>query len=109
MPPVVDPTADESALQRPVTEFPNGTGFVEHEQPRVAQQRGGHTEPMPHPEGVPADLVLPVAQVDRFQDLVDAGAAGASVEAGEQLQVLAAGQPGVELRLSTNPATPSSA
>jgi len=50
--------------------------------------------------------VLPVAQVDRFQDLVDAGAAGASVEAGEQLQVLAAGQPGVELRALDEPGDP---
>jgi hypothetical protein len=48
-------------------------GLVEHQQARVAQQRGRDAEALAHTERVAAYFVaLAAAQVDRFEDLVDA-------------------------------------
>jgi hypothetical protein len=82
-------------------------GLVEHQQARVAQQRGRDAETLAHTERVAAHLVaLAAAQVDGFEDLVDARAAGAAVEAGEQLQGFVAAEPGVELRALDEPGDP---
>ena len=56
-------------------------------------------EAVSHPVRVPADLVaLAVGQLDDVEDLVDAPRGVAAVERRQQLEVLAAGQVGVEAR-----------
>jgi len=82
-------------------------GLVEHQQPGVAQQAGGDAEALAHAVGVAGDLVvLPSGQVDGVEDLGDAAgpeAAVAAVEEREALEVLRAGEVGVELRALDEP------
>ena len=76
-----------------------GRGLVEQQQPRVAQQRGGDAEALAHPVRVAADPVaLAVGELDDVEHLVDPPRGVAAVERGEQLEVLAARQVGVEAR-----------
>ena len=75
-------------------------GLVEQQQPRVAQQRPGDAEALPHAVRVAADLV---AWRGRSRSTVSSAssirvARVAAVEGGDQLEVLAARQVGVEAR-----------
>ena len=64
-------------------------------------------EPLPHPVGVAADLVvLATRQVDDVEDLRDLLRPVASVEEGEAIEVLAAGQVRVEPRALDEPGHP---
>ena len=76
-----------------------GGGLVEQQQLRLAQQRRGDAEPLPHAVRVPADAILgAVAQLDHLEHLLDARARVAAVEIGEQPQVLPAREVRVEPR-----------
>ena len=73
--------------------------LVEDQQPRLAQQAGGDAEPLPHAVGVAADLVAgPLDEVDDVEHLVQETRARTAVEEGQPLEVLPAGQVGIELR-----------
>jgi hypothetical protein len=73
--------------------------FVEHQQTRATQQAGGNPEPLPHAVGVAADLVVgPIDEVDDVEHLRNEVGPDAAVQQPEALQVLPAGQVGVELR-----------
>ena len=72
-------------------------GLVEHQQPGLAQQAGRDAEALAHAVGVAADLAVgPVGQVDDLQDLLEQPGPDAAVEEREALEVLPAGQVGVE-------------
>ena len=74
-----------------------GRGLVEDQQARAPQQRGGDPEPLAHAVRVAADLVLGArASSTDLEHLVDPRAGAVAVERGEQFEVLAAGQIGVE-------------
>ena len=73
--------------------------LVEYEQLRVAQERGGEPESLPHSLRVAADLVArPAPQTDRLEHVADAFAGVAAVEGREQLEVRAPGEVRVEVR-----------
>ena len=64
---------------------------------RLAQQAGRDAEALAHPVGVAADLAVgPVGQVDDLEDLLEQAGPDAAVEEREALEVLPAGQVGVE-------------
>ena len=76
-----------------------GGGLVEDQQARAAQQRGGDAQALAHPVGVAAHAVLrPRGQLDDLEHLVDPLPRAATVERGEQFEVLASRQVGVEAR-----------
>ena len=76
-----------------------GGRLVEDEQRGVADQRPGDAEPLAHAVRVAADLVaLPVGQLHGVERRVDPALGAAAVERGDELEVAAAGEVGVEAR-----------
>ena len=102
-----DPFVGETADQRAHVAHPGrveaGRGLVEDQQARAAQQRGGDPEPLAHAVRVAADLVLGAgAELDDVEHLVDPRGGTArgpsTVQRGEQFEVLACAEIGVEAR-----------
>ena len=76
-----------------------GGRLVEDEQGGVADQRSGNAKPLAHAVRVAADLVaLPVGQLHGIERRVDPALGAAAVERGDELEVAAAGEVGVEAR-----------
>jgi hypothetical protein len=72
-------------------------GLVEDQEPGLAQQARRDAEALAHAVGVASDLAVgAVDEVDGGQHLLDQARPRASVQAGEALQVLPAGEVGVE-------------
>ncbi len=81
--------------------------LVEDEQARAAKERRRDAEPLAHPVGVAADPVArTIGQVDGVEHLADPQTGVAAVVGREQLQVLAPGQVGIELRGLDEPGDP---
>src|SRR5436305_3261223 len=73
--------------------------LVQEQEPRVADEGGGDSEPLPHALRVATDAVVrPVAEVDELEQLVDPGASSVAVESRAQFEVLAAAEVGIEVR-----------
>ena len=80
--------------------------FVEHQQPRPGQQRGGEPEPLAHPEREAADAVVrDVGEPDLLQRVVDAVGAVAS-QARQRVEVLPGGERRVQARAVDEPRDP---
>ena len=74
-----------------------GGGLVEDQQPRTAQQRRRDPQALAHAVRVAADPVLGArAQLDDLEHLLDPARRAVAVERGQQLEVLARAQVGVE-------------
>src|SRR5262249_23169558 len=81
-----------------------GRRLVEQQQLGTPQQRAGDAEALAHAVRVAADAVLgTVAQFDDLENLVDARPRAVAVVVGEQLEVLAARQIGIEARALDEP------
>lgn len=74
--------------------------FVEHEQPRLHEQRGAEAEPLAHTEREAArPVVRDVGESDLVEHVVDSrGAAVVAAQSGKGREVLPSGERGVETR-----------
>ena len=80
--------------------------FVEHQQPRPGQQRGGKPETLPHPEREAAHAVVrDVGEPDLLQRVVDAVGAVAP-QAGQRGEVLPRGERRIQARPVDEPGDP---
>ena len=96
---LVGEAADQQAHVAHAARVQAGGGLVEDQQPRVAQQRAGEPEALAHAVRVAADLVArAVGELDGVERGVDPRGRVAAVERGDELEVPAAGQVGVEAR-----------
>src|SRR5207302_9359399 len=74
-------------------------GLVEDRKPGAAQRRGRDAEPLAHAVGVAAHPVCRAGcELDYLEHLADALARTRPVERGEQLEVLAGAEVGIEAR-----------
>ena len=96
--------ADQGAHVPHARRVEPGGGLVEQQQPRAADQRPGDAEALAHAVRVAADAILrPVGEVHGVEGLVDLRARVAAVERRDELEVLAAGEVGIEARRLDEP------
>ena len=80
--------------------------FVEHQQPRPGQQRGGKPETLSHPEREAANAVVrDIGEPDLLQRVADAVGAVAP-QAGQRGEVLPSGERGIQTRPVDEPRDP---
>ena len=102
--PLVGQRADQRAHVAHARRVEPGCGLVEQQEPRAADQRPGDAEALAHAVGVAADAILrPVGEIDGVERRVDLRARVAAVQRRDELEVLAAGEVGVEARRLDEP------